>query len=111
MNIEWPKSFLDKLISGDEQKDRKREGRKDQKVLNGIEAQTAVVNAGAEFWQQAMKWGLEHNLLTEREAGVLKVASRIPQKIPTEKQVLLVIQTFSRLQEEGLDMSLESSPS
>ena len=106
LDIKWPKDFLDELISGEEQKGRKREGRKDQKVLDGIEAQTAVFNAGGEFWQRVLEWGLERKLLSERDSGVLKAASLIPQKIPTEKQVILIIQTFSRLQEEGLDMSL-----
>ena len=41
--VEWPKGFLDELISLEEQKGRKRDGEMDQKLLNGIEAQTAVV--------------------------------------------------------------------
>ena len=108
LGISWSRTFIDNLISIEEQKDRKREGRKDQKVLNGIEAQTAIVNAGSEFWQHVLKWGLGRELLSERDVGILKVASLVPKKLPSEKQALSAIQIFSHLQAEGLDMNLNS---
>lgn len=104
MDIDWPAGFLDELISRDEQKDRRREGRKDQRLLNGIEAQTAVVNAGGAFWQQVREWGHGRKLLSERDMGVLTTASRVPEKLPSEKQAALVAEIFSRLKLEGLDM-------
>ena len=108
LKIKWPKNFLDELITGEEQKDLKREGRKDQKVLNDIEAQTAVVNAGGEFWQKVLSWGEERKLLSDRDASILKTASRIPVKMPSDKQSLAIIEILSRLQEEGLVMELPS---
>lgn len=106
MDISWPEGFLDELISLGEQNDLKREGRKDQKILNGIEAQTAVVNAGGKFWREVQEWGGQRMLLSERDTGVLTTASLIPQKIPSEKQAILVVEILVRLQSEGLDMYL-----
>ena len=85
---------------------RKREDRKDQKLLNGIEAQTAVFNAGGTFWQQTLNWGKSKTLLTEREVGLLTTASRIPAKIPTERQAQAIIAIFSKLKLEGLQTEL-----
>lgn len=106
MDISWPNGFVDELISLSEQRDRNREGCKDHKVLNGIEAQTAVFNAGAPFWNEVKEWGLTRKLLSERDVGVLTSASRIPKNIPSEKQAILVVGIFLRLQSEGLDMEL-----
>lgn len=104
VRIDWPESFLEELISREEQKGRKREGLKDQKLLNGIEAQTAVVNAGGPFWQHVREWGLGRRLLSERDIGVLAAAIRVPEKLPSEKQAALVVDIYSRLKQEGLDL-------
>lgn len=105
-DITWPDGFLSQLISLEEEGSRKRDGRKDQQLLNGIEAQTTVYNAGGAFWQQVKEWGFSRNLLTERDMGVLTTASQIPAKLPTEKQAVLIVELFSRLCAEGLDMEL-----
>lgn len=106
INIDWPEGFRRELISGEEQKVRKREGLKDQKLLNGIEAQTVVVNAGGTFWEQVRDWGHSRRLLSERDMGVLTAAGRTPQKLPSEKQAALVVEIYSRLKTEGLDKEL-----
>ncbi|MEM7430147.1 MAG: AIPR family protein [Pseudomonadota bacterium] len=106
LTLSWPQDFLDELISHAEQKGRKREGRKDQKLLMGIEAQTAVVSAGGAFWQRVGEWGLGRRLLSERDMGALQTASRVPDKLPSEKQAALVVEILSRLRQEGLDMDL-----
>ncbi|MDZ7803621.1 AIPR family protein [Thiohalophilus sp.] len=105
-DVTWPDGFLNQLISLEEEGSRKRDGRKDQQLLNGIEAQTAVYNAGGAFWQQVKEWGFNQRLLTERDMGVLTTASQIPAKLPTEKQAVLIVEICSRLRAEGLDMDL-----
>jgi hypothetical protein len=108
LKVDWPKAFLDELISLEERKGRKHVGRKDQKILNGIEAQVAVVNAGAAFWSEVRDWGLGRKLLSDRDNGVLSTAARIPDDLPSEKQSLLVVKIFSRLKLEGFDRELPS---
>ena len=107
-DINWPRGFIDELISLEEHKDNKREGRKDQKLINGIEAQSAVVNAGADFWKQVREWGLARKLLSERDAGVLATAGRIPAQIPSEKQAELAMIVLARLREEGFNVDMPS---
>lgn len=106
LDIKWPQELIDELVSLEEHKGRKREDRKDQKLLNGIEAQTAVFNAGGPFWKQTLDWGTSRTLLSEREAGLLTTASRIPAKLPTERQAQAIIEIFSKLQQEGLQSEL-----
>lgn len=99
--IDWPKAFLRELISREEEKDRQRDGKKDQEMLNGIQAQTAVVDSGGMFWKEALVWGREHRLLSPTDAGVLDVCSRVPNQLPTEQQSLRAMAALKRLQEAG----------
>ena len=73
LSIKWPQGFVTELISADEQRDTARTARRDQRELNGIEAQIAVVQAGGQFWADALAWGQGRKLLTAAETGVLRV--------------------------------------
>ena len=101
LEVEWPDVFIEELITLEENRTEKRAARKDQRMLNGIEAQSMVVNAGATFWKNALQWGKEYSILSAKEAGVLSVASLIPKKLPSEKQAALALQTYERLKSEG----------
>ena len=57
LQIEWPDDWQDVLITGEDQKETKRSAVNDQRMLNGIEAQTAVVGAGKDFWIGVKAWG------------------------------------------------------
>jgi hypothetical protein len=76
-------------------------GIKDQKLLNGIEAQSIVVSAGGQLWEQLSGWGQSRKLLSPTELGILRVAASVPMKIPSEKQCLKVIESLRKLRSEG----------
>ena len=101
LEVKWPKAFIEELITLEENRTEKRAARNDQRMLNGIEAQTMVVNAGATFWKSALEWGKKNDMLSAKETSVLSVASLIPQKLPSEKQAALALQTYERLNSEG----------
>ena len=103
--IKWPQGFLDDLVSPEEQRSRKSEGRKNQRELNGIEAQTWVVEVGADLWRKVKEWGSERGLLSDMDSGLLDTACRIPSKVPSEKQSVLLVKILERMREEGLDIS------
>ncbi|MXX69848.1 MAG: AIPR family protein [Gemmatimonadales bacterium] len=98
IRIKWPARLGDELMSMEDRKKAAQDAQVDQRVLNGIEAQMAIVNAGGEFWANALDWGREHGLLSPTEIGVLGVASNVPRQLPTEKQSLRVIQALEKLQ-------------
>lgn len=105
--IEWPASWRRELISAGEQSDAKKAAVKEQRMLNGIEAQAAVLEGGSEFWREVREWGVSRKILSPIEVGVLNVAAEVPGKIPSEKQSLIAVQTLSRLQAEGCQLTLE----
>lgn len=106
LSVDLPPMLRDELISVDEQKDAAREARRDQRQLNGIEAQIAVVNAGSEFWRNALDWGRSRELLSPTECGVLEVAALMPQRTPTEKQSAKAVEALGKLRSEGYEASL-----
>ena len=91
--------FVDELISAEEQKERRRSTRRDQRQLAGIEAQLAVMAAGGEFWRDVEGWAGPRALLSTKERRVLRVAGRIPDKVPTEAQVRVLVELLARLGE------------
>ncbi len=109
LKIEWPTGFKGEKITKEAKKEEEKSAKKDQKMLNGIEAQTAVVNAGGAFWKEVKDWGDSRTLLSIKEAGILDVAASIPAKLPTEKQCMATIDTLHRLNEEGCPIELEEA--
>ena len=104
--IDCPDVFVEGLMSAQEQRDTARTARREQRELNGIEAQIAVVNAGGQFWSDALAWGRARRLLTPTESGILGVAARVPTRTPTDKQSSKVIEVLSKLQAEGYKTEL-----
>ena len=106
LSIEWPGDFVAELISAEEQRDTARTARRDQRELNGIEAQIAVVQAGGQFWADALAWGQGRKLLTATETGILRVASRVPAQTPTDKQSSKAVEILGKLQSNGYTSTL-----
>ncbi|MYD98435.1 MAG: AIPR family protein [Gammaproteobacteria bacterium] len=99
--------LLPELITKAEDRDAARGARRDQRVLNGIAVQKAVVEAGPAFWRELLQWGEENGSLSPKEAGVLTVATRMPAKIPTEGQSKVAFEVAQRLWQDGFPKALE----
>ena len=108
LDVAWPRPFLDDLISTDERRDVTRGARREQRVLNGIETQIVVVNAGPAFWADVLEWGSRRGLLTPTEAGVLRATANRTGRTPTERQCCKAIEVLSKLQSEGYTGELPS---
>ena len=76
-------------------------------MLNGIEAQTVVVQAGADFWSAVKAWDASKSLLSPDDVGILDVAASVPAKVPSEKQSLRAIEILRRLHEEGCQLGVD----
>ena len=108
LDVAWPRPFLKDLISVGERREEVLDARREQRVLNGVEAQIAVVKAGAAFWADALAWGREGKYLTPTEAGVLDVLASPAGKPPTERQAARAVDALNKLQSEGYTGELPS---
>lgn len=106
LTINWPGGFWTELIMVEEKQALERGARKEQRLLNGVELQAAVVKAGAEFWDDVLKWGVAQRHLKPKEISAMRICSQLPNKIPTENQCKIVSEALARLQTEGFQGSL-----
>ncbi|MDP3979149.1 MAG: AIPR family protein [Pseudomonas sp.] len=58
----------------------------DQKTDNGIAVQISVVNVPGSEWGRMREWAIKESLLSPKQSDLLRLASKIPFKLPTEKQ-------------------------
>lgn len=97
-----PDEFDGECLSRDDHLSEKRAARNEQKVDNGIQAQTKV------FAIPGAKWIVIHDvlvakrLLTPKEIGVLKIAMQMPMKIPTDRQCAVLLDTIDKARAEGV---------
>ena len=108
LDVAWPRPFLDDLLSSEERRESARDARREQRVLNSVEAQIAVVSAGPAFWTDALAWGRERGLLTSTEVGILGVVASPAGKVPTERQAAKAVEALNKLQAEGYTGELQS---
>ena len=102
--ISLPSEFGDECVSREVATKRQRAGRRDQRELDGIQAQIAVVQAGAAFWRSAHEWGQARRLLSPKDAGILRAAGN--PRGPTQKQSIAAVNILGRLNEEGYPQTL-----
>ena len=94
--------FLKELIDLDTQKNTQKQGKKDQKLMNGIEAQTFVYNYGVDKWKKLVEWNSTHHVLSPVELEFVNVAVSIEKnRIPSEKQCPKIIQILNKARENG----------
>lgn len=103
-HVPWPENWLDSLLSVEEDGHRKRRGKKKQRELKGIDAQTAVVTAGKEYWSSIAEWGISRELLDEKDMGILTAAITWTTRPPSELQSLHLVSLAKRLAGEGCTM-------
>ncbi|WP_244558893.1 AIPR family protein [Bradyrhizobium brasilense] len=107
LDILWPRAFVRELMTHEEEQEEQSDAEKDQRILNGIEAQTVVVRAGGPLWRTVKEWGVSRRLLTPTEAGILDVAAAIPNRVPSEKQCLIAIEALKKMHQEGCQIGVE----
>lgn len=108
LTVEWPRGFRKEWLNAEEQKEGEKEAVRSQQMLNGIEAQTAVVTAGGPFWRSVWEWGMEKRALTPREAGILEVAARMStRQVPSEAQCQIAMEALKKLRREGCQIGME----
>jgi hypothetical protein len=100
VRIDWPAETWACTIGDEEVKIAAKSAKKDQKVLKGIQAQIAVVGAGASFWKEVLDWAITNKHLSLKERDIIGVATA-GQYIPSENQSEAIIAAFEKLRGEG----------
>ncbi|WP_372922258.1 AIPR family protein [Roseovarius sp.] len=102
-DLDYPPDLKDFLLTPAEAASAVDDERKKKAVTSGIAAQSTVVNLGAEFWRVALEWGKKQRLVTPKEIGILETCSRIPDRLPTDKQCAIAMDVLERLEADGFE--------
>ncbi|MBI5135765.1 MAG: AIPR family protein [Nitrospirae bacterium] len=100
-DVRLVEELIGELAGQDEVRAVRREARARQRVDSGIEAQTEVVNLGAEYWSTLDAWARQRNLLSGRDESLVGVAARMPASIPTDRQSAALLEIRDRMETEG----------
>jgi len=92
------------LVSAELVKVEVRGAVKIQKIDNGIEAQKIVFGISPDKWREIISWGISEKLVSDKDIGILRIAAQIPDKIPSEKQSIYLLNLLDRFQENGLQL-------
>lgn len=95
-------TFPEYLRYAEEQTHEEKMATKNQRILNGIQAQQYVVEQGESYWRNLRAWNEEHRIFSPKEVGVLDIACKISRgKIPSELQTKVLLGAEKRAIAEG----------
>lgn len=98
-------NFDKMLVSKEEKRSAMRDAKKDQRIVSDVEAQTKVLEYGADFWERVNSFALEKRLVTPEALTALKYAVQIPNKLPSSYQSIKLLELLERVESEGFKLS------
>lgn len=105
MDFEFLDPIAGILIDSGEQKTRIREGRKDQKLVDGVKAQADTATLGVAGWTAVRDWVRSTKMrLTPTESGILDAATRVNLKPLSEAQSIKAMAVLDRARESGFEI-------
>ena len=90
------------LIDKSNEQQAAHDSKKEQSMINRIEAQKEVVSMGPEYWSNMLAWGKDRNLLNDIDISFIMSATKIHSgRIPSEKQCQKILNIHAKMKEEG----------
>ena len=86
VKLQLPEALESCLITSDEEKAAQRAAKKEQKVVNDINAQVEVVKYTADQWKRLSEFCVMNHLVTPTDVTALAIACKIPVKLPNTYQ-------------------------
>ncbi len=101
LEVDYGGSLDEFLIAPEEAKAAARDGRRDEAMVSGIEAQAKVIELGGAFWGRLREWAAPNRSFSLKDDGILKACSQQDRRLPSEKQCILAVEILGRARDEG----------
>jgi hypothetical protein len=98
---EYPDDLNDHLIEPLDARATQRDGRREEALISGIEAQAKVIGLGGTFWERLRTWTTPNRAFSFRDEGILKACGQMERRLPTERQCLAAMEILARARDEG----------
>lgn len=103
IHIDIPEDIENYLITIDEQKAAQKSAKKEQKVVNEIQAQTTVISYPVEMWMRLSEFVVRNHMVTPTDVSALAIACKMPAKIPNTYQCKRLLALLRKASEEGFN--------
>ncbi|APX11372.1 AIPR family protein [Tateyamaria omphalii] len=102
VELEFRSDLSEILIGTAERRERVAEGRKDQRMVDGIQAQATVAEIGSDEWAYLRDWARKSGMrLTPTENGILEAATQLRLRPLSEAQSIKAIAVMERARQLG----------
>ena len=86
----------------EEEKSSEKEAKRDQKLFSGVEAQTRVIELGAEYWIKVNEFvTIKKISFSPDQMRAIKYAMRIPTQLPNAYQSTLLLSLLEEAKANG----------
>lgn len=93
--------FEGHVVEPQEAKATERDGRREEAMISGIEAQAKVIELGGAFWERLRTWTAPNRAFSLRDDGILKACGQMDRRLPSERQCVVAMGILGRAREEG----------
>ncbi len=106
ITFKLPTNLKSCLITIDDEKAAQRSAKKEQKVVNDINAQVEVVKYTAAQWTSLSEFVVRNHLVGSRtDVSALTIACRIPEKLPNAYQSKRLLALLQKAIDEGFNIN------
>lgn len=104
INIDLPEELDACLIEEDDAKEAEKAAKKDQKVVNDINAQVEVVKYSVDIWRKISEFAVRSHLVSPTDVSALTVACQMPAKLPSPYQSRRLLALLEKVKNEGFNL-------
>ena len=106
ITFKLPTNLKSCLITIDDEKAAQRSAKKEQKIVNEINAQVEVVKYTAAQWTRLSEFVVRNHLVGSRtDVSALTIACRIPEKLPNAYQSKRLLALLQKATDEGFNIN------
>lgn len=105
VKLSLPSNLDGCLITIDQEKDAQKAAKKEQKVVNELNAQIEVMKYTSDQWKILSEFAVKNHLVTPTDVSALAIACKIPEKLPNTYQSKRLLALLKKAIEEGFNIS------
>ena len=100
--------FINSLISKEVINNISREEKSARIIDNEVDSLKEILARGPKYWEKILNWGMNNRRLSEKEISILRMVINMNStgRIPTDKQLKVVINARSRMISDGMSLHL-----
>ena len=97
-------SFTETLIPKTQVVEEKKEERENRKLSNEVDVLNYIMSKGTAYWEQVFQYGEKHRLFTDTERSIMRLVINMEKtgRVPSDRQMKIVIKTREKLIDEGM---------